>query len=88
MATDGHLFVAFTPEAIQQHYDCYYDPDSEWAWRKTDERRKVYEFITTADEDTLRLIGEIAINDEALWAAFDSVLGAAVDDVMNGREPR
>lgn len=88
MATDGHLFVAFTPDAIQQHYECYYDPDSPLPWRKDEQRRKVYEFITTADEDTLRQIGEVAINDEALWQAFDEVLAHAVDDVMNGREIR
>jgi hypothetical protein len=84
MTTDGHLFVAFTPEAIQQHYDCYYIPDSPHGYASA-ERKRVWEFVMNADENTLRQIGESAINDEALWHAFDSVLAAAVDEIMNER---
>jgi hypothetical protein len=82
MTTDGHLFVAFTPEAIQQHYECYYIPDSKHGFA-SEARKQVYEFVMNADTDTLRQIGESAINDEALWHAFDNVLAAAVEEIMN-----
>lgn len=87
MTTDGHLFVAFTPDAIQQHYECYYIPDSKHGFA-SEERKRVYEFIQNASTAELREIGEVAINDEALWRAFDSVLAGAVEEVMQRTEER
>ena len=67
-ANDTHLLVHFTPAAIREHYECYYMGDSLYGYA-TDERKRVYEFVKNASEDTLRQIGESAINDElAYWS--------------------
>ena len=84
-ANDTHLLVHFTPAAIREHYECYYMGDSLYGYA-TDERKRVYEFVKNASEDTLRQIGESAINDELLWRTFDSVLAAAVDEALDEQE--
>lgn len=79
--TDDELpfLVWFTPQAIRE----YFDPELPWVWEDTP---GLMEFVTSADEATLRLIGEVAINDERLWETFANVIFDAANYIKNTRD--